>query len=62
MGHRVSRLVPKRHSAGNVRYAGAVSGDGGGPDWVRDGLRQFAAEVRLFAETASAAPMVSSAA
>ena len=26
--------------------------DAGGPDWVRDGLRQFAAEVRLFAETA----------
>ena len=52
MGNRVSRLVPKQQSAGNVRYAEIVSGEAGGPDWVRDGLRQFAEEVRLFAKTA----------
>jgi len=26
--------------------------DGGGPDWVREGMRQFVGEVRLFASTA----------
>jgi hypothetical protein len=34
-----------------VRYAVDVS-DGSSPDWVRDGLRQFADEVRLFLRTA----------
>ena len=36
-----------------MRYPVAVSQhEAGGPDWVRDGLRQFVDEVRLFARTA----------
>jgi hypothetical protein len=36
-----------------MRYAVVVSErDGGGPDWVREGLRQFFDEVRSFARTA----------
>lgn len=56
MVHRVARLtVPGQCQAGGVsdeRRGSEADREASGPDWVRDALRQFSDEVRLFVRTA----------